>query len=274
MFKNIFKKVNFNQIVVNSLKSNKKLVEEIHHDFFTEVEKLLADAKISNQIQAPTDIYKKGEKLSELGFTGTKEAQQFRDERLNSFELQNKNKEKENLIKAINYFSDKYPFYKFITEESVIKICKMYGLIYGESKRYTGTVPDKNLKHIEDFKIDQNDELYLHIRIYGFYFREYINHISYSTYLKKNKLIEEKNKTKYINKYYEYTMKAPLEIVAPKQDFNMDGMELDNFKLSTIKIPDPVVLKPVFFNDKKYYLIVTAWGAEASDELVINHSNN
>ena len=51
-------------------------------------------------------------------------------------------------------------------------------------------------------------------------------------------------------------------------------MELKDFKLSKIEIPDPVVLQPVMFNKTKYYLIVTAWGDEASDELVVNQNHN
>jgi len=35
-----------------------------------------------------------------------------------------------------------------------------------------------------------------------------------------------------------------------------------------------VVLKPVVYNKQKYYLIVTAWGLEASDELVVNQKMN
>ena len=74
----------------------------------------------------------------------------------------------------------------------------------------------------------------------------------------------------------ELNMKCPLEIAAPLEDFNMKGAELKDFKISNIpiKIPDPVVLKPVIFNNNKYYLIVTAWGKEASDEIVVNSKFN
>jgi len=51
-------------------------------------------------------------------------------------------------------------------------------------------------------------------------------------------------------------------------------MEIKDFKLSKIEIPDPVVLQPVFFKGKKHYLIVTAWGIEAEDELVKNSNHN
>lgn len=56
-------------------------------------------------------------------------------------------------------------------------------------------------------------------------------------------------------------------ICAPKSDM----IETDSsFKTKFNHVPDPVVLYPV----DKGYIIVTAWGDEASDQLVINHQNN
>lgn len=69
-------------------------------------------------------------------------------------------------------------------------------------------------------------------------------------------------------------MKCPLEIAAPLKDFNMTGAEVKGFKISKIEIPDPIVLKPVIFNNQKHYLIVTAWGLEAADELIVNQNHN
>ena len=74
--------------------------------------------------------------------------------------------------------------------------------------------------------------------------------------------------------YREINMKCPLEIAAPLKDFNMTNAEVKGFKISKIEIPDPIVLKPVIFNNQKHYLIVTAWGLEASDELVVNQKFN
>jgi len=37
-----------------------------------------------------------------------------------------------------------------------------------------------------------------------------------------------------------------------------------------IKVPDPVVLQPV----KDGYLIVTSWGGESEDPIIINPKNN
>jgi len=53
---------------------------------------------------------------------------------------------------------------------------------------------------------------------------------------------------------------------------DISGLELkEGYKLERkIEIPDPVVLQPV----KGGYLILTAWGDEASDPLVMNEINN
>ena len=77
----------------------------------------------------------------------------------------------------------------------------------------------------------------------------------------------------------EVEMKCPLEIAAPVKDFSMDGMKIDggaggSRRISKIEVPDPIVLKPVFFNNQKHYLIVTAWGLEAADEMVMNPVHN
>ncbi len=68
--------------------------------------------------------------------------------------------------------------------------------------------------------------------------------------------------------------KCPLEIAAPVKDFNMTSHEIKDFKISKIEIPDPVVLQPVIYEGIKHYLIVTAWGDEAEDELVVNQKMN
>lgn len=50
----------------------------------------------------------------------------------------------------------------------------------------------------------------------------------------------------------------------------------NDMKLLNINAPilDPIVLQPVYHNNKKHYLIVTAWGIEAEDPLVMNANLN
>ncbi len=274
MFK-LFKKQESNNVLVEEpeniikAKTVNEIIEEIHETFYTEVDFLLSSAKISNSLDTDKqDLIDKCNRLKAIGFNNTKEVKEAEIEidRLNK--LQTENEEKIELIEAINYFSFKYPNYKFITEDSIKKICAKYNLIYGEISNYIGTVPDKNIKDMENFKIDTNDECYIK------------NTFGSITYLNIKQFEDEKEEFKENRRYYalsgmEYSLKkCSLEIAAPLKDFDAKNMEIKNFKLSKIEIPDPVVFQPVIYKNKKHFLIQTAWGLEASDEYVVNHKMN
>lgn len=258
-------------------KSVNQLVEEIHESFFTEVDNLLADAKIAKSLDTDKkDLIEKCNRLKSLGFVNTREVKEATDELNRLQRLEKENEAKQSLIAAINYFSFKYPNYKFITEDSVKRICQKYGLVYGEISRYLGTVPDKNLVQMEQFKIDEDDELYLFTStIERFGGRRTMMRSSWETREMYNKYNETRvEQYNYPSEIREICQLAPLEIAAPLKDFNMKGLEVNDFKISKIEIPDPVVLKPVIFNRQKFYLIVTAWGIEASDSEVVNEKLN
>lgn len=255
-------------------KTTNEIIEEIHESFYTEVDKLLAEAKITNSLDTTKqDLIDKYERLKALGFTNTVEGIEAQNEISRLRNLESDNVSKKSLIEAINYFSFKYPHYKFITEKSVKKICKKYNLVYGEISRYIGTVPDENLKHIEDFKILEEDECYLHEDISTHMGSRYVFSSKYITTEMANieRSVREPFSSSSVRKEIN---KCPLEIAAPVKDFNMSGLEVKDFKLSKVHIPDPVVLKPVLFKGQKHFLVITAWGLEASDELVVNTNNN
>lgn len=254
-------------------KSTKEIIEEIHDTFYTEVDRLLASANIkSSTYTEKQNLIDKSSRLQSLGFGATKEVTEAKIEESRLFNIQVENKQKDELIEAINYFSFKYPLYKFITEDSVKKICEKYNLVYGTVDKYIGTVPEENLQHIENFKIDENDECWVSEERWVKMWRG----VPAIDYISKNEV-----KTSSEDKYNPMSMgfllnqyKAKLEIAAPLKDFNMTAHEVKDFKISKIEIPDPVVLQPVIFKGKKHYLIVTAWGDEASDELIVNQNFN
>ncbi len=280
---NIDAPVGISVIVKN--KTVNEIIEEIHESFYTEVDKLLSEAKVSNSLDTDKQsLIDKCERLKLLGFAKTKEIIEAEKEINRLRLLKSENDTKQKLIDAINYFSTKYPNYKFITEDSVKKICAKYNLIYGEINKYTGTVPDKNLKHIEDFKISLDDELCVEEEYCnGFHGSRILMNRQYKNGRDWTRDMKLKNQSGYhmrrmemgltMNSSY-VSKKCPLEIAAPIKDFDIKESEIKNFKLSKIEIPDPVVLKPVIYNNQKYYLIVTAWGLEASDELVVNQKMN
>jgi len=292
----LFKKSADNKVVVAEQAANLKgkttneIIEEIHESFYTEVDRLLASAKIANSLDTDKqDLLDKCVRLKSLGFNNTKEVKEAEAEIARLDALKAENEAKKTITEAINYFSFKYPNYKFITEESVKKICAKYGLVYGEISKYIGTVPDKNLKHIEDFKVAEEDECCVERLTY---LSGWGNHVLSENYksTKERKEQQEAERRAILNSDTPESMRdylrgwrsdsrktdeiCPLEIAAPLKDFNMTDSEVKDFKISKIQVPDPVVLKPVVYNKQKYYLIVTAWGLEASDELVVNQKMN
>jgi len=246
-----------------SILETNKLIDQIHDEFYTEVDKLLEFAKVLKPLDTvKQEVIDKAKRLEKLGFINTKNSDLAREESKRLQELQVENSKKQELKEAILYFSNKYPLYKFITEDSVRKICEKYNLTYGEVGLYRGDVPDKNLKEIENFKVDKEDLFY----------RYSDNHRG----THKTNYCYEEIKLKLDDKWDNITdrYKLPLEIAAPLKDFNSSGMEVKNFKLSKIEIPDPIVLQPVLYKRTKHYLIVTAWGQEAIDPLVLNPKFN
>jgi hypothetical protein len=247
-----------------------EIIEEIHETFYTEVNRLLAEARIFNNVESDKQyLIDKSERLRTLGFTNTKEIEIADKEIKKLTKFKEENKEKQSLIDAINYFNLRYPNRKFITEESVKKICEKYNLVYGEVSRYMGVVPTPNLKEIEAFKLKDEDRCYEKITTHRRSFkRPETTYVGTEYMTKKRRARNPQNKSVEI-------VEAPLEIAAPKKDFDMSGMTVENYKLEKkMEIPDPVVLQPVFYKGSKYYLILTAWGEEGYDELVFNEKQN
>lgn len=255
------------------MKAQKEVsVLEIHQDFYNESDRLALTAKKVAETKDTATI-EKAERLRKLGFTGTKPVKRV--------EKKSKFAEKmDGVDKAISYFATKYPMHRFITEDSVKRICKKYGLIYGTADRFIGDVPDANLEQMERFKIADEDRAA--IKRNGWLMDEVVPHSEYVKNAPKD-IVSIKGRRAgaiidsmiigWANSTPTY-IALPLEIVASVSDFNTEGMQLKDFKLSPIPVPDPIVLQPVVFEAKKYYLIVTAWGTESTDPEVFNSKHN
>lgn len=267
MLTKLFNKIE-KQITAIRPKTEREIIEEIHHTFYTEVDRLLEEAKISKSFAVDEAAINKAERLRQLGFVASKDTVIGMDQMNVKESEKRENEAKKSLIKAIDYFSFKYPMYKFITEESVKRICEKYGLIYGPVNRYTGDVPTKNLIEIERFSISKEDQAWEITASMLTSRRDKVVEItSYEMSRRYNT-----DSHGFYNSYRAH--KCSMEIAAPVKDFNTEGMELKGFKLSKIEVPDPVVLMPVIYNGTKHYLIVTAWGLEASDPDVMNEKMN
>ena len=204
-------------------KSNVELIEQIHNEVYSVHDLLLKEAE--NILNKPINEEKVNDyqKLIKLGFNNEKNI-------INHKEELKKIEESKKIKSIIEYYSFKYPFNKFINEESVIRICEKYGLILTSVDRFIGSIPEKNQKEIINFKVDKKDLPFHH------------------------------------DKESDYIIGVGLLIIATKDQLNMKNARVQGHKLVDIVKEDPIVLQPV----REGYLIVSAWGIEASDKEVQN----
>jgi hypothetical protein len=259
-----------------------KEVLEIHHEFETASEKLLEQAnRIINSYPVVNDT--KIEALKMLGFKQVKEVQE-------STKISEATALSKDQIESVNYYRQHYPYNKFIVESQVQAICFKYNLVCGDVDRFKGFVPEKNINEIVAFKLKKCDT-YVKGYLWG---SGNITSVNPVEHLISLKLYESLLKTKDIrgigsgdlnkddnwcsgssigseHSYFDRITKLKLQICAPVKDMDISGLELiEGYKLKKKFIPDPVVLQPV----KGGYLILTAWGDEASDPLVVNENFN
>lgn len=242
-------------------KENKKsagypnIVYKIHKEFNTASQRLLNEANEILAKYSGVDT-SKGQRLANAGFSSTKET---------TLHLQvekEKRIAKEN-AERVFYCAQKY-LHKFITEDQVKAVCEKYGLLCGSVSDFIGFVPDKNLKEIENFKINV-DDIKIDWRIEHNYIGSSNPH-SFRTYdsaLEYKNQIDSENKLR-LGVYKKYCFK----ICAPLKDFNITRKRVSGYNLIE---DDPIVLAPVKGGG---YLIVTAWGDEASDPIVVNSKMN
>lgn len=260
---------------MNNLSNKKgypKEVLELHNEFQNTADRILKEANEILKNNANAEL-SKGRRLIDIGFRNAKQtdlAHSFSldssssndPEEQDSIRLNNEIK----MAEQIQHYQFTYPDNKFITEEQVEIICKKYNLILGNVQRYKGFVPDTNLTAIENFEIKEDDAA-----------KDYVcvgqGNLNWGLEIMASEL---KSKGWHIcpnTKYKIEDRPASLKICAPMPDMDMTGVKIENgYKMEPIQriIPDPVVLQGVKYG----YLIITAWGDEASDEIVVNPKHN
>lgn len=247
-----------------------KIVQEIHDEFMSAGDKVLAQAKeiIAN---AKITNEQKSNQLESLGFRSTKEvieAQLVKDKRA----------EQEKIATAITDMQQLFPNNKVITEEIIEKICNKYSLIFGEVGQYKGFVPQKNADDIARFYKNHPEEEVEYVRQWlGIMSRfDSIDIVSKSDYESAIAITELSRKHNMTNQYnFRYYKRTPkLNICAPLKDMNTNGYKVKGHLLVK-NIPDPIVTKlKIHENGTKVHIILTAWGDEASDPMVTNEKLN
>jgi len=230
-----------------------ELVQKIHNDFFA------CHDEIFNFKEYKIDpkLIEKSERLKNLGFTNAAPLQELRQEN----KLLSENQKLMDLRDFAFKFNCKYPFKKIISLSQIKELCKKYNLILGNINHFEADIPEKNLIEIEKFMQ------------------------TFDRYDLGMKKIIDINYSRHIFGSWESYRYEPgeMQIIAPQTDFNSwyinstkieDGVATE---LNVVYPEDPIVVLPLRTSDDKeaeLYLIVTAWGIEAQDELVINHKLN
>jgi len=258
--------------IFKSKKRIEQTIQAIHNEFDAAGHRLIEEAK---EIVSGRAIDEKGDRLKKLGFVNSKAAQKNREIEDANRQAEQANKRKQEGAKWVQYYSQWYPHHKFITAEIVKEICEKYNLYCGDVRYYKADVPLKNVTEMEQFKLRQEDmdcqtslDLYWKYRVQRDYMNS-IGHLGGESYprtayqFSEDSLSSERIARMMEEKHYS---KSDFKICAPKKDFDMGILA----KKGRFLVPDPIVLQPV----NGGFLIVTKWGLEASDELVVNEVAN
>jgi hypothetical protein len=269
-----------------------EIVNIIHNEFKTAGDKILKSSiEIieQNKTENKKALIEKANRLASLGFRNTKEA-------VEGFQVIKEELMTKTSADLVEYYNRNYPLNKFIDENNVSLICKKYGLVCGNISDFTGFVPEAKLKEIENFKLRKEDKAYAvmidrngrvlmllkqedlildnweqeRIKEKECYFLTTDMGIDNYTHRRLPKRLHYMVTDKrYVKVHGNLDLYAGLKICAPIKDMKIENMILlDGYKL--VSDPDPVVLQPVIGG----YLIVSAWGDEASDDIIINPVQN
>lgn len=261
-----------------------QVVKDIHNEFLTAGDNLLNQAKEFLQTDQERDI-NKADLMENFGFYNAKQIKNLK-------QVKNDVAKNKELFRLINEYRRTYPNNKFISNRDVKRINEKYKLVQGSTDQYTGFVPAKNLKYIDTFFKSHKVEKRFHIQEikYSFVaskqsvseFKDYLKNIgnevvamdlSKAEHYIKYKIADELGLSKLWVDSVSLIERPIFEICAPKSDMIHKKDLFEKLGLSATKfteVPDPIILYPV----SKGYIIVTAWGDEASDPLVLNEQNN
>jgi len=162
--------------------------------------------------------------------------------------------------------------YKFILKPQLERVCEKYNLYVRATKFFLGDIPEKNIKEIMNFKICL-DDLPLD------------NKDKWDILVNLNQgkgqldIIEAYQSPMIaIRDFDKCGLSYLIEIASIKSLFSDKAFEKSNDRLigeMEVEPKSQVDLDPIVLCKTKHgYLIVTAWGDEANDELVLNENNN
>lgn len=164
--------------------------------------------------------------------------------------------------------------YKFILGPQLERICEKYNLFVRPVHTFLGDIPEKNIKEMKGFSVFVED-----LALYSVSEKAWTNH--WQQFLigtGSNSFSENETWRLPIRNIAKVGMDWALSIAAIKPLFSAEAFEKSESRIigpQELTAKGQVDLDPiVLFQTKHGYLIITAWGDEANDELVVNQKNN
>jgi len=262
-----------------------RLIAQIHSEFDSAQERLLQQA---NEILSKNNVFEtdvlKAHRLIKIGFTQTKfvsDAQKKLDVVVTTTEQAN----------IIRYYTEKYPFQKFLTEPELTRICKKYNLVAFPVENFIGDVPEKNILDIENtqplMESDRaQDLIWCELKrdnsffltsgdggawpgIWGSEWYKIPKRIDGEHFTHWNDACEYLHAQGFTSKYLvsgvtNYTEdRSGLFICAPPSNFKGENLKISSMIMPEVK--DPIVFRYV----RGGIQVITKWGLEANDPSLV-----
>jgi hypothetical protein len=211
------------------------------------------------------DFKGKADFLTQCGFTNSIATKLYSDIAYRPFDPEN--------------YERKYGgIYKFIFESQLERVCEKYDLYVRRVNQFIGDIPEKNIKEMMKFKVYLQD-LPIKIPNEAWLNTYEINVIPNSFNPAAGSQINLSNVGK-IEAISASRNRVIIQIAAVKKMFSEEAFKESQARIienegyepppkNKVEL-DPIVLCKV----KGGYLVITAWGDEANDELVVNQNNN
>lgn len=251
-----------------------------------------ANAIINNEQEKIDKLTDKMNGLKMLGFIGSSEYTEYEKSLKDLYAKREENKKKQELIKLIESYKFRYPNNKFVNKDMIESLCKKYNLWFVPAEDFKGTIPNKNLKEMINFKLKEED---IQLESFKDRFNDYVSvgfeetkrltAIAHNNQGKSKEIsveVDARNGDGTIKVYTTVSIRNRRFICCPVSDINPSEVRNkyrswnsayyspEDKAWNKAEVIDPVVLREV----RGGYLIETAWGPEASDEIVVNQQNN
>lgn len=245
-----------------------EVVLEIHKKVLSSGDDCLKEAQaiLASKESANLDLYAQ---MKANGFGNTKEIKEKDAEIKVQAEARAK-------AKLISEYSMRYT-QKFISTEEMEKICNEYNLVLGANGHFTGSMPERSMREIVNFKLNPIDEIYYEgkwratealrmDKTKGVIEWKEITKERYNEKTNNGTVLVSGDKRTHFISNKDYCM-----IGAPIGMFNIEGMVREGNTLKkVVEVDDPVCLKVV----RHGYIVVAVWGEEIAIEKMQNPKMN